>query len=319
MAPHVETSRGQRGDERITVFGFGAQGSAQAKNLQDSGRSVSVFLRPGSPKAALAREAGLFVIADAIEAARKASTAALLIPDGDQPAFYREYLKPHLPPGALLVFAHGFSLQYRQIVPRPDLDVVLVAPLAQGETVRSAYAEGAVPCLIAVAQDASGRARERTLEYARAISPRGELIDTTVREEVETDLFAEQAVLCGGVPELIRAAFETLVEGNVSPDIAYFCCLRELRAIVEIMDRHGIAGLHERISDTARYGALTRGPRIIGAHVRDRMREALGEIRSGAFARELIGEREAGEPRIREALKRIQDHPIEALHRRHRR
>lgn len=305
-------------EANIVVFGFGAQGGAQARNIHDSGRSVSVCLPEGSPRIQEVREAGLPLLTDATRAAREATVASLLIPDREQPAFYREVLDLHLPKGALLVFAHGFNIHYRQIVPRPDLDVVLAAPMAQGATVRSAYSAGGVPCLIAVAKDATGRARDRAHGYARAISRQGPLIDTTFKEEVETDLFAEQAVLCGGMPELVRAAFETLVEKGYSADIAYFCCLRELKAIVDVVDRHGIAGLYERISDTARYGALTRGPRVIDDHVREGMRSALDEIRSGAFARELIEEHASGGRKMEEALKRVQGHRIEELHRRHR-
>lgn len=306
--------RRQPMNANIVVFGFGPQGRAQAKNLRDSGQLVSVFLRGGSPRSQEVREENLPLFTDPAKAAREAGIAALLIPDREQPAFYHDALAPHLPPGALLVFAHGFSLHYRQIAPRPDLDVVLVAPMAQGDAVRTVYPAGGVPMLIAVAQDATGRARERACEYARAISPKGPLIDTTFEEEVETDLFAEQAVLCGGLPELVRAAFDTLVEKGYSPDIAYFCCLRELKAIVDVMDRHGIAGLHQRISDTARYGALTRGPRIIDENVRVRMRQALDEIRSGAFAKECI---EAKAAHIDEMLQRAKDHPIEQAHRQH--
>ena len=297
--------------EHIVIFGFGAQGSAQALNLRDSGRDIGICLKPGSRRQAEVREAGLLVTTDARKAAREATIAALLVPDGAQPPLYREVLEPFLPRGAMLVFAHGFAVHYRQIVPRPDLDVALVAPMAQGATVRADFtAGGGVPVQIAVAQDATGHARERAHAYAEGVS-RGPFIGTTFAEEVETDLFAEQAVLCGGMPELVRAAFETLVEAGVSPEIARISCLHELRAIIAVMDRHGIAGLHDRISDTARYGALTRGPRIIGRETREAMRTALAEIRSGAFAKELIEESAKGHPRTKALADGERRHPIE--------
>lgn len=305
-------------DKRVVIFGFGAQGKAQALNLKDSGWEVTVYLRPESPRIAEAREAGILVQTDARRAAAEALVAVLLIPDGEQPPFYKEVLDGHLPKGAMLLFAHGFSIHYERIVPRPDLDVALAAPMAQGATVRSDFAAGSgVPVLLAVSQDATGRAQERATAYARGISRAGPFIDTTFAEEVETDLFAEQAVLCGGMPELVRAAFDTLVEGGANPQIAYFCCLKELRAIVALMDSHGIAGMRGRISDTALYGALTRGPRVAGQDSREQMRRILEEIRSGEFARELKEEQEGG----KETLRRLRDadlcHPIEAFSRRH--
>ena len=307
-------------DERIVVFGFGAQGSAQAMNLKESGRDVSVFLRGQSRRLVEAREAGMLVSSDPGGAAREARVAALLIPDGAQPAFYREVLEPHLPPGALLLFAHGFAIHYRQIAPRNDLDVALCAPMAQGAAVRGDFVSGGgVPVLIAVAQDATGRAIERAKNYAEGISRSGPFIETTFAEEVESDLFAEQAVLCGGMPELVHAAFETLVDGGYDPRIAYFSCLRELRAIVAVMDRHGIAGLMERISDTALYGALTRGPRLIDSGVRARMREALEEIRSGSFAKELVEDAQNGQPVLKKLVEHLKGHPIEGVHREFRR
>lgn len=297
--------------EQIIIFGFGAQGSAQALNLRDSRRNIGVCLRPESQRLVEVREAGLALTTNAQEAARGATVAALLVPDGAQAPLYHDVLEPFLPRGAMLVFAHGFAVHYRQIVSRPDLDVVLVAPMAQGATVRSDFAAGgSVPIQIAVAQDATGHARERAQRYAEGIS-HGPFIATTFAEEVESDLFAEQAVLCGGMPELVRTAFETLVDAGVNPEIACLCCLKELRAIVAVMDRHGIAGLYDRISDTARYGALTRGTRIIGVEAREEMRRALAEIRSGTFAQELIEETRKGHPRMKKLMEEKRRHPIE--------
>lgn len=305
-------------DESIVVFGFGAQGSAQALNLKDSGRRISVCLPPGSPRAAQVKEAGLMLQADAASAAKAAQIAALLIPDREQPPFYKESLEPNLPRNAALLFAHGFTVHYRQIVPRPDLDVILVAPMAQGEAVRGEFLAGAgAACLIAVAQDSTGRARERAIAYAKAMSRGGPFIDTTFAEEVESDLFAEQAVLCGGLPELVRAAFDTLVKKGCNPDIAYHCCLKELKAIVALLDRHAIAGMRLRISDTARYGAYTRGPRVIDEHARAELARILEEIRSGAFAREFTNDRQRAKAVMDEGAKRDGEHLIERIHKKY--
>ncbi len=301
--------------ERIVVMGFGAQGSAQAMNLKDSGRELSVFLRRESPRNIEAREAGLLVVNDPREASAEADVAALLLPDGEQPGFYREFLEPGLPEGALLVFAHGFAVHYGEIRLRKDLDAVLAAPMAQGAKVRSEFASGrGVPVLLAVAQDATGRALERAKAYARGISRTGPFIETTVREEVESDLFAEQAVLCGGMPSLVRAAFDTLVAGGTDPRIAYLCCLRELGAIVSVMERHGISGLFSRISDTARYGAITRGPALVDSGVRERMSVILEDILSGRFAEELKEEAARGYPKTKALLAESAAHPIERIH-----
>ncbi|HPQ82024.1 MAG TPA: ketol-acid reductoisomerase [bacterium] len=298
--------------EKTTIFGFGAQGEAQALNLKDSGRFVSVFLRPESPRVLKAKNAGMSLSTDPRLAATESDVAALLLPDGSQPTFYREVLEKSLPKGAMLVFAHGFAIHYEKIVPRPDLDVALVAPMAQGATVRSDFlAGGGVPMLIAVAQDATGKARERAMHYARGISRGGPFIETSFAEEVETDLFAEQAVLCGGMPELVKAAFDTLAEGGANPLIAYLCCLKELRAIVSLMDEHGIAGMRDRISDTALYGALTRGPIIVGKKTREELRRVLKEIRSGSFAEELTKELESGAENLRRLKDVARRHPME--------
>jgi ketol-acid reductoisomerase len=261
---------------------------------------------------------GFSVETDPAAAAREAEILCLLIPDAEQPAFYEAHLAPCLPKGAALLFAHGFAVHYGQIRPRPDLDALLAAPLAHGDTLRREVAEGGqVPCVMAVAQDASGRAWDRVQAYASAICGGSHLIRSTFAEEVETDLFAEQAVLCGGVPELIRAAFETLTQAGYNEQIAYVSCLRELRAIVDLLLAHSIAGMRERVSVTARYGAATRGPRVIGSEVRHRLDELLAEIRSGAFARELSEEGRQGFPLLQKIMERDAAHQIERAHAHH--
>lgn len=305
-------------DEHIVVFGFGAQGTAQAKNLSDSGVRVSVYLRPRSPHIADVKKAGIRLITDPKAAAREASQAALLIPDREQPSFYKNTLDNNLPKNAALVFAHGFSIHYRQIVPRRDLDVILVAPLAQGVMVRENFADGGnVPCLVAVERDATGRARRRARAYAEAIGRMGPFIDTTFAEEVESDLFAEQVVLCGGVPELVRAAFDTLVEGGLNPDVAYFSCLKELKWLVDFIDRYGIAGMREKISETALYGAMTRGPVVIDYKTRKRLLGILREIRSGRFAREIASCPEKVKAVIGKGMKKDKRHLIEKVHKKY--
>jgi len=302
------------------VFGFGAQGRAQAQNLRDSGVGVSVCLRERSPAAEDVRRCEIGLILDARIAARGAKTAVMLIPDSAQPEFYSRYLHENLPEGAALVFAHGFAVHNGGLRPRADLDVVLAAPLAHAEALRSGFmGKCGVPVVLAVHQDASGRAWERTRAYARAIAGDGPFIESTFAEEVEIDLFAEQAVLCGGVPELIRAAFDTLVERGYNPDIAYMSCLRELGPIVDIMCRDSIAGMRRRISDTARYGSITRGPRIIDGEVRSRLKTILDEIRSGGFARELAEDGRSGFARLNRAMELEGGHEMEKVHRRHRR
>ncbi|MFH0799069.1 MAG: ketol-acid reductoisomerase [Pseudomonadota bacterium] len=309
----MEKSTNSRGEE-IVVFGWGEQGRAQSLNLRDSGLAVSVYLRKGSPRAAEAGGSNILLLTDPAAAAARAAIAALLIPDREQPAFYKEALEKGLPKNAALIFAHGFAIHYSLLVPRPDLDVVLVAPLGHASAVRGDFMNGSgVPCVIAVAQDATGRAKERAMAYAKGISRGGTFIDSTFAEEVESDLFAEQAVLCGGVPELARAAFETLVDSGINPDIAYFCCLRELKAIVDLLFHHSIAGMRGMISDTARYGAITRGPRVIGEEARRELKRIMEEIRSGAFARE-IADRATVEAIEKKAAREDREHPIERIH-----
>ncbi len=303
--------------EEILIAGFGSQGSVQALNLRDSGMAVGVSLRPQSPRAAAVREAGLPLYTNASEAAGRATIAAMLLPDAVQPAYYNDVLAPHLPRGAALLFAHGFNIHYKKISPRPDLDVVLVAPLAHADAVRQGFVQDrSVPCVIAVAQDFTGKARERAMEYARGIAGRGPFIQSTFAEETETDLFAEQALLCGGMPELARAAFESLVEAGYNEEIAYYCCLRELKPIADLIFRHGIAGMRARVSDTAAYGAATRGPRIIGASAREEMKKVLREIKSNLFAHELALAQDRNFSALRDARERDAAHPIERIHRR---
>jgi ketol-acid reductoisomerase len=275
-------------------------------------------LRPTSSRLGEARQIGISIITDIKEAATSAQVAVLLIPDSEQPSFWKDHLEPHLPKGAAIIFAHGFNIHYRQIIPRQDVDVALVAPMAQGATVRNDFMGGrGIPCQIAIAQDATGHAKDIAYEYARAIGRDGPFIDTTFAEETKTDLFAEQAVLCGGLFSLVRAGFDTLVEAGYNPDIAYFCCLKELRALAKLLYKKGISGARERISDTALYGEVTRGPRIIDHHVREEMKKILGEIESGQFKDELLAERKNGNPHLRSVIKRDKEHLIEKIHKKY--
>jgi ketol-acid reductoisomerase len=300
---------------KTVVFGFGAQGKAHALNLRDSGVDVSVFVRAESKKVPELERLGLHHVTSAKEAASAAQVASIMLPDMEQASFYRKYLKDGLPTGSLLVFAHGFSLHYNLIEPRKDLDVALVAPLSHGDAVRSEFASGGgVPCIVAVSKDATGRARERAMDYARTISLCGPFIDSTVKEEVESDLFIEQALLCGGLPELVRATFDALVSKGCNPDIAYFSCIRELSPIVELMKTDGIAGMRSRISDTARFGSLTRGKRIIGDAVKEELEKVLCDISSGAFADEFMEDRSSGNERSRTLEHADAAHAIEARH-----
>lgn len=300
--------------EKIVVFGFGAQGGAQALNLRDSGRNTEVFCRAKSSHIDEVNDHGLALHTDAGEAARASDIAAVLLPDKEQAAFYKDFLEPNLPKNAAIVFAHGFAVHYELIDPRSDLDIILVAPLGHANAVRSDFLAGrGVPCMVAVAQDGSGFARMRAHEYAKAISKTGPFIDTTFAEEVETDLFAEQALLCGGLPELVRATFDTLVNAGYNSDAAYFSCLKELRPIVNLIDEHSIAGMREKISDTAKFGAMTRGPRIIDSGTKSEMKQILSEIRSGKFVNEYLGKDSLAVANDTSD----HDHPIEKIHRRY--
>ncbi len=298
---------------KVAVIGYGSQGHAHALNLHDSGVDVVVGLREESESRVAAEEAGLAVASPA-EAVRGAQLVAFLLPDQVQPAVYAE-VAPHLEPDAALLFAHGFNVHYGRISPPAGHDVIMVAPKGPGHIVRRIFTEGyGTPALIAVAQDASGNARELALAYAKGIgATRAGVIETTFMEETETDLFGEQAVLCGGVTELIRLGFETLVEAGYQPEIAYYECLHELKLIVDLIYEGGLAGMRWSISDTAEYGDLTRGPRVVDDHVRENMQRLLADIREGGFAREWIEEMDAGEPHLRDLRARAADERIEAV------
>jgi ketol-acid reductoisomerase len=299
---------------KVAVIGYGSQGHAHALNLRDSGVEVEVGLRLGSASRASAEEAGLAVatVADAVHGAQLVS---ILLPDQVQPKVYEEDVAPNLDPDAALLFAHGFNVHFGRIAPPAGHDVIMVAPKGPGHIVRRLFEEGfGTPAIVAVAQDASGSAFELSLAYGAAIgAARAGMIETTFAEETETDLFGEQAVLCGGVTELVRAGFETLVEAGYQPEIAYYECLHELKLIVDLIWEGGLSGMRYSISDTAEYGDLTRGPRVIDGHVRERMRELLDDVRSGVFAREWIAEMDAGEPRLRELREQAKSQTLEEV------
>jgi ketol-acid reductoisomerase len=284
----------------VAVIGFGSQGHAHAQNLRESGVDVVVGLREGSESAAAARDAGLEVLPIA-EAASRGRIVAILVPDERHRAVFEEEVRDGIAEGDLLLFGHGFSVHYGEVQPPPGVDVVLVAPKGPGHLVRRQFTEGSgVPGLIAVAQDASGHARDLALAYARGIGcTRGGVIETTFKDETETDLFGEQAVLCGGASALVQAGFETLVEAGYDPEMAYFECLHELKLIVDLMYEKGLAGMRYSISNTAEYGDYTRGRRIVDEHVRAQMKDILREIQSGDFAREWIAENRAGQEHFR--------------------
>ena len=298
----------------VAVIGYGSQGHAHALNLRDSGVEVCVGLREGSSSRAPAEAAGL-AVGTVAEAVRGAQLVSILLPDQVQPAVYEAEITPNLEPGAGLLFAHGFNVHFGRIQPPPGNDVIMVAPKGPGHIVRRLFEQGyGTPALVAIAQDASGHALELALAYAAAIgATRAGVIETTFLEETETDLFGEQAVLCGGVTELVRAGFETLVEAGYQPEIAYYECLHELKLIVDLIYEGGLAGMRYSISDTAEYGDLTRGPKVIDAHVRENMRKPLSDIREGTFARESIEEMDAGEPHLNELRAKAADERIERV------
>ncbi|MBF0179082.1 MAG: ketol-acid reductoisomerase [Magnetococcales bacterium] len=299
---------------QVAIIGYGSQGHAHAQNLKDSGVHVTVGLRKGSTSWAKAEAAGMSV-AEVAAAVRGADVVMILVPDEHQARVYREEVAPNLKSGAALVFAHGFNIHFGQIDPPTGVDVFLVAPKGPGHLVRSEYLKGGgVPSLIAIHQDATGNAKKIALAYASANGGgRAGVIETSFREETETDLFGEQAVLCGGITALIQAGFETLVEAGYAPEMAYFECLHETKLIVDLIYEGGIANMRYSISNTAEYGDLTRGPRIITDETRKEMKKILGEIQTGDFAREWILENMAGRARFQALRRRGQEHPIEKL------
>jgi ketol-acid reductoisomerase len=299
---------------KVAVLGYGSQGHAHALNLQDSGVDVVVGLREGSSSRATAEDAGL-AVASAGDAVAGAQVVSVLLPDQVQPAVYEQDVAPNLAPGAAVLFAHGFNVHFGRVRVPAEHDVIMVAPKGPGHIVRRLFTEGfGTPAVVAVAQDASGGARDLAFAYGAAIgAARAGMIETTFAEETETDLFGEQAVLCGGVTELIRAGWETLVEAGYQPEVAYYECLHELKLIVDLIWEGGLSGMRYSISDTAEFGDLTRGPRVIDEHVRARMRGLLDDIRSGAFAKEWIEEMDAGEPRLRELREQAAAQPLEQV------
>jgi ketol-acid reductoisomerase len=300
--------------KRIAVIGYGAQGFAHANNLKDSGCEVIVGLRADSPSRPKAEAAGL-VVQETAEAAFNGDVVMMLVPDEQAPKIYREEVAPNLLAGKHLAFAHGFSIHFKKIVPPAEVNVFMVAPKAPGHLVRHEYSQGrGTPCLLAVHQDPSGNTRQVGLAYASAIGGgRAGILETTFREETETDLFGEQAVLCGGLTSLIQAGYETLVEAGYAPEMAYFECLHEVKLIVDLLYEGGIANMRYSVSNTAEYGDLTRGPRIINGTTRAEMRQLLNEIQSGEFADEWMAEHEAGKPRFRELETQAETHQIEEV------
>jgi ketol-acid reductoisomerase len=296
----------------VAIVGYGSQGHAHALNLKDSGVSVVVGLYPGSKSATKAQEAGLTVHSVA-DAAKAADLIMILLPDEVQRIVYKEEIEPNLKAGKTLAFAHGFNIHFGQVVPPGDVDVIMVAPKGPGHLVRRTYQEGqGVPCLFAVYQDASGQARDRALAYAKGIGgTRAGILETNFREETETDLFGEQAVLCGGLSALIKAGFETLVEAGYQPELAYFECLHEVKLIVDLIVEGGLAKMRDSISNTAEYGDYTRGPRIVTDETRAEMRKVLTEIQSGQFAREFVLENQSGKAGFTAMRRREAEHQIE--------
>ena len=298
----------------IGIIGYGSQGHAHAQNLRDSGLNVIVAEVKGSEGYKAAKKAG-FEIFDAAEVAKKADVIMMLVPDQFQASVYRESIASQMTKGKTLMFAHGFNIHYGQIVPPPDVDVTMIAPKCPGHMVRQLFVEkNGPPAIIAVYQDASGKAKEQALAYARGIGcARAGVIETTFAEETETDLFGEQAVLCGGVTSLIKSGFETLVEAGYQPEIAYFECLHEMKLIVDLIYRGGMTFMRYSVSDTAEYGDYTRGPRVINEMVKDEMRAILEEIQDGSFAREWILENQANRPVYNALKRRGAEHQIEVV------
>ncbi|MEO1768063.1 ketol-acid reductoisomerase [Thiobacter aerophilum] len=300
--------------KKVAIIGYGSQGHAHALNLQDSGVKVTVGLRKGGASWDKAKKAGLNV-KEVGTAVKDADLVMVLVPDEQQPMVYANEIEPNIKKGAALAFAHGFNIHYGQITPRADLDVIMIAPKGPGHLVRSTYTQGGgVPSLIAVHQDVSKKARDIALSYAAANGgTRGGVIETTFREECETDLFGEQAVLCGGAVELVKAGFETLVEAGYAPEMAYFECLHELKLIVDLMYEGGIANMNYSISNNAEYGEYVTGPKVINEHSRQAMREALANIQNGSYAKQFILEGRMGYPEMTARRRLMAEHPIEVV------
>jgi ketol-acid reductoisomerase len=298
----------------VAILGYGSQGKAHALNLRDSGINVVVGLRKGGKTWQQAEQDG-FKPEEPKQAVAKADLVAILVPDMAQPKLYKEVVAPNLKAGAAVLFAHGFNVHYKTIEPSTNVDVVMIAPKSPGKLVRRVYEDGrGVPCLLAVHQDATGKAFGVALAYAHALGgTKAGVLQTTFAEETETDLFGEQAVLCGGVTELIAAGFETLVEAGYKPEVAYFECLHELKLIVDLIYEGGFARMHQFVSETAKFGDLTRGPRIVDEHVRAEMKKILNEIQNGQFAKEWIEENEKGLPNYKALLEKDLNHPVEAV------
>ena len=300
--------------DTIGVIGYGSQGHAHAQNLKDTGLDVIVGLYPGSKSRALAEADGL-TVADVDEVARRASIIMMLIPDTSQRAVYEESIRPNLTPGKTLMFAHGFNIHYSQIMPPPGVDVTMVAPKAPGHRVRQLFVKGVgTPALLAIYQDESEAAKGRALAYAKGIgATRAGVIETTFAEETETDLFGEQAVLCGGISSLVKAGFETLVNAGYQPEIAYFECLHEMKLIVDLIYQGGLEYMRYSVSDTAEYGDYVSGPKIVDDHVKGRMKDILGAIQDGTFAQQWITENQAGRPSYNALKRRDSQHLIETV------
>jgi ketol-acid reductoisomerase len=301
-------------DKTVAILGYGSQGHAHALNLKDSGVDVVVGLRPDSASRAEAEAAGLEVL-DVADAASRGDIVMILLPDEKQAEVWEAEIRDGIAEGNLLMFAHGFSIHFGQIDPPPGVDVGMVAPKGPGHLVRRQYAEGrGVPCLMAVHQDSSGNAHDLVLAYASGIGGgRAGVIETSFKDETETDLFGEQSVLCGGATELVRAGFETLVEAGYDPRLAYFECLHELKLIVDLMYEKGVQGMRHSISNTAEYGDMTRGPKVIGPEVREAMKKVLADIQSGEFAKEWIAENRAGAENFQRMREEAEGHQVEQV------
>ena len=315
MKLYVESdvTRDALSGERIAVLGYGSQGRAHALNLRDSGYDVVIGLRPGGPSSKVAENDG-FEVLEPAKAAAGAGLVAFLLPDVAQKALYQS-IESSLANGATLLFAHGFNIHFGQIEPRADLDVVLIAPKGPGDLVRRQFEEGrGVPCLIAVHADSTGNAHARAMSYAHGLGgTRGGVLETTFKEETETDLFGEQAVLCGGLTELIVTGFETLVEAGYQPEVAYFECMHEVKLIVDLLHEGGLKKMHDFISETAIWGDLISGPRVVDSRTKDSMRAVLKDIQDGTFAREWVAENESGMPKYKKLLSEDLDRQIETV------